>query len=145
MLIGALCSPSDSYMTRVLCSHCLVSPLAGGFLTGKATSGDTKGTRFEAGNKMGGAHSNWYDKPIMHEAVAKLQDFIQPLGLTLPEVAMRWLMYHSALGEGDGIIIGGSKLEQIEGNLRDVKKGVLPESVIKVVEEVWEMVRDEAP
>jgi len=75
-----------------------LSPLAGGFLTGKATTGDTKGTRFEAGNKMAAAHSNWYDKPTMHEAVKKLQGAIQPLGLTLSEVAMWWLIYHSALG-----------------------------------------------
>lgn len=94
---------------------------------------------------MGGAHSNWYDKSVMHEAVIKLQEAIKPMGLTLPEVAMRWLVYHSALSGGDGVIIGGSKLEQIEGNLRDVGKGPLPESMVKVVEEAWESVKDEAP
>ena len=123
----------------------LYSPLAGGFLTGKATLGDRAGTRFESGNKMGGAHSNWYDKPVMHEAVIKLQEAIKPMGLTPPEVAMRWLVYHSALSRGDGVIVGGSKLEQIEGNLRDVGKGPLPESIVKVVEEAWELVKDEAP
>lgn len=30
------------------------SPLAGGFLTGKLTAGETAGTRFEAGNQMTG-------------------------------------------------------------------------------------------
>lgn len=72
---------------------------------------------------MGAGHSNWYDKPIMYEAVRKLQECIEPLGMTLTEVSMRWLMFHSALGEGDGVIVGGSKVEQIEGNLGDVEKG----------------------
>ncbi len=94
---------------------------------------------------MGAAHSNWYDKPSMHEAVKKLQEAIRPLGLTLSKVAMRWLTYHSALGEGDGVIVGGSKLEQIEGFLEDVEKGALPENVLKVVDEVWKMVKDDAP
>jgi aflatoxin B1 aldehyde reductase len=85
---------------------------------------------------MGAAHSDWYDKPSMHEAAKKLQGAIRPLGLTLSEVAMRWLIYHSALGEGDGFIVGGSKLEQIEGFLTNVEKGALPENVLKVVYEV---------
>lgn len=119
-------------------------PLAGGFLTGKLTAGNAAGTRFEAGNQMTIAH-NWYDKPVMHEAVRKLQVFIEPLGLSLTEVLMRWLVYHSQLGEGDGVIIGGSRVEQIERNLLKVRKGGLPEEVVGMAESVWEMVRGEAP
>lgn len=119
------------------------SPLAGGFLTGKLTAGETAGTRFEAGIQMTGGRC-WYDKPVMHEAVTKLQGFIEPLGLTLMEVSMRWLMFHSRLGEGGGVIIGGSRVEQIEGNLLDVRKGGLSEEVLGMVEEVWGMVRGEA-
>ena len=80
----------------------------------------------------------------MHEAVTKLQEFIKPLGLSLTEVSMRWLLFHSKLGEGDGVIIGGSRVEQIERNLSDVRKGRLPEGVVGMVEEVWGMVRGEA-
>ncbi len=55
------------------------------------------------------------------------------------------LMFHSDLKEGDGIIIGGSRLEQIGANVDDVSKGRLPEEVLRVVDEIWEMVRGEAP
>ena len=58
---------------------------------------------------------------------------------------MRWLMFHSALGEGDGVIVGGSKVEQTERNLVDVRKGRLPQGVVEMVEGVWGMVRGEAP
>lgn len=75
------------------------NPLVGGFLTGKLTSGeDVTGTRLDQGNKSGAYHQNWYDKPVMHSAVEKLQDVIHPLNLTLAEVSLRWLAYHSALG-----------------------------------------------
>lgn len=58
---------------------------------------------------------------------------------------MRWLVFHSKLGEGDGVIIGGSRVGQIEGNLLDVRKGRLEEGVVGMVEEVWGRVRGEAP
>lgn len=85
-------------------------------------------TRFEASNyKMGAAHSDWYDRDVMHEAVARLQAYIAPLGLrlTLTEVGLRWLVFHSGLAERDGS--GGA---QIEGGLVDVKrrKGKLGEA-----------------
>lgn len=94
---------------------------------------------------MGAAHSNWYDKPVMHQAVTELQEYIKPMGLSLTEVAVRWLVYHSELGVGDGVIVGGSRVEQIEGNLGDVRKGALEEGVVGMVERVWGMVRGEAP
>jgi aryl-alcohol dehydrogenase-like predicted oxidoreductase len=41
-------------------------------------------------------------------------------GLSLPEVAFRWLQHHSELGknsDGDAIIIGPSSIEQMYKNL----------------------------
>lgn len=58
---------------------------------------------------------------------------------------MRWLMFHSGLGAGDGVLVGGSRVEQIGGNLADVGKGGLPEEVVGMVERVWGVVRGEAP
>lgn len=121
------------------------SPLAGGFLTGKLTNGeDVTNTRFSADSKMGAAHQAWYDKPLMHEAVRKLQEVIKPLDLSLTEVAVRWLAYHSFLGADDGIIFGGSKISQLEGNLRDIKKGPLDPELVDEIQKMWETVQSEA-
>ena len=81
----------------------------------------------------------------MHSAVRKLQDVIRPLDLTLAEVSLRWLAYHSALGKGDGIILGGSRFDQIGSNVADIAKGPLEEKVIEALDETWLTVRDEAP
>ena len=94
---------------------------------------------------MGGNHQGWYDKPVMHEAVRTLYSYIKPLGLMLPEVSLRWLAYHSALGEGDGIILGGSKISQLAGNLEGIAKGPLPEGVVEAIENMWRTVKTEAP
>ncbi|KAG9618245.1 hypothetical protein KCU64_g22697, partial [Aureobasidium melanogenum] len=51
------------------------------------------------------------------------------------------MVHHSGLnikdGGNDGIIIGVSSLQQLEGNLKDVEKGPLPEEVVKVLDEAW--------
>ncbi len=127
------------------------SPLAGGFLTGKATfSSPTSlesGSRFDPVNKMGAVHRSWYsDKPVMHAAVRQLQFVLDDCdGLSMAEASLRWLMHHSALGGGDGIILGGSTVEQIRVNVEAARKGELPEKVVEAFEEVWKMVEGEAP
>jgi len=36
-------------------------------------------------------------------------------------------------------------VKQLEENLRDVEKGPLPEDVLKVLDQAWEVTRNEAP
>lgn len=91
----------------------------------------------------------------MHDAVRKIQAFIAPLGqaraesvegvepLALAEVALRWLVCHSKLREGDGVILGGSRTAQIERNKGVVGKGKLDEGLVECVEGVWVGVRRE--
>ncbi|KAI1139951.1 Aldo/keto reductase [Hypoxylon sp. FL0543] len=110
------------------------SPLGGGFLTGKLTQGKAEGTRLRSAY---GAHfAAWYDKPEFHDAVRKLLEVIEPLGITPPEAALRWVAYHSALGENDGIILGATKLEQLKPNLVDIEKGPLPQEVVDVITDI---------
>ncbi|KAI1206204.1 Aldo/keto reductase [Annulohypoxylon truncatum] len=104
------------------------SPLGGGFLTGKLTLGTAEGTRLRSAY---GAHfAAWYDRPEFHDAVKKLLEVIEPLGIKPSEAALRWAAYHSALGEKDGIILGATKIEQLKQNLEDIEKGPLPQAVV---------------
>ena len=51
----------------------------------------------------------------MTGAVQELKDVSEKYGLSLVEVAYRWLQHHSALLPTDhGVIVGGSRVEQIE-------------------------------
>ncbi|KAF4556515.1 Aldo-keto reductase-like protein 16 [Elsinoe fawcettii] len=63
---------------------------------------------------------------------------VEKHGLTLREATLRWLMNHSILGADDGVILGASSSEQMEGNLEACGKGPLPEDLVKVFEDVWE-------
>jgi aflatoxin B1 aldehyde reductase len=80
-------------------------------------------------------------------AVEMLSKEAEKQGISMLEVAFRWLLHHSALNMGargnDGIIIGVSSLEQLTANLKALEKGPLPEDLLAKVEEAWEMVKRE--
>lgn len=110
------------------------SPLGGGFLTGNLTKGTAEGTRLTSAY---GAHfARWYDRPEFHDAVRALLRAIEPLGIRPSEAALRWVAYHSALREADGIILGATKAEHLRQNLADIEKGPLPQEVVDVVADI---------
>lgn len=68
-------------------------------------------------------------------------------GLTMAEVAPRWMMHHSMLERelGDAVIIGASSKSHIEANLVDFEKGPSPKEVVDKVDAAWAIVKPHAP
>ena len=60
-------------------------------------------------------------------ALAKIEAVAQKHGLTLAEIALRWVSHHSLLKRehGDAVLIGASSVKHIEENLVDLEKGPL--------------------
>lgn len=114
------------------------SPLAGGFLTGNATRGNVDGTRYAPDSVFAKSLNAIYDKSDMHAAMTDLLETIDPLQISGSEACLRWLYYHSSLREGDGVILGASKISQIVRNMGDIAKGILPAEVVKKIDMVWE-------
>ena len=92
------------------------SPLAAGFLSGKFTAGEAQGTRFDGEGFAPKFQRMMFDKPELHDAIRKLNDALEPLGISKIEASLRWICYHSKLGSNDGIILGASKTEQLVAN-----------------------------
>lgn len=86
-----------------------------------------------------------YDKEEMHNAIRGLEATIQSANLTPTGAALRWIFYHSVLGERDGVIMGGSKPKYIEHNMADIAEGPLPAAVWEKMDAVWKMVENVAP
>ena len=90
-----------------------------------------------------------YFKDATFDALRLIEPVVQKHKLTMLEVALRWCTHHSALrmqdGGTDGVIIGVSSYAQLEGNLKDLEKGPLPEEVVKVLDEAWLVTKPTTP
>jgi len=115
------------------------NPLAGGLLTGKHKPETiTPGTRFD-NNKM-------YQERYWHEqqfrAVEQLRKIAQASGRSMVSLALNWLLHHTAT---DCVILGASRLEQLNENLATVDDGPLTEDMLKACDEVWRNLRGPLP
>jgi aryl-alcohol dehydrogenase-like predicted oxidoreductase len=116
------------------------NPLAGGLLTGKHSrqGGPTPGTRFD-GNKMYQARY-WLDDDFA--AVEELRSIAAEAGKTLVELALQWLLTQPAV---DSIILGASRLEQLQENLKAAESARLDKSVLERCDAVWKRLRGVTP
>jgi aflatoxin B1 aldehyde reductase len=85
-----------------------------------------------------------YNRPEALEALQSLHNISDAQGIDILGASLRWLAYHSPLGAGDAIILGASKVEQIDHSVTEIAKGKLPEDVVAEFEKLWATVKDGA-
>ncbi|MFY0687776.1 MAG: aldo/keto reductase [Cyclobacteriaceae bacterium] len=121
------------------------NPLAGGLLSGKhkVFSEDPKDGRF----LLRPNYKNRYWKESYFEALQILHSECSKENLPLFEVALRWLAFHSKIdhAQGDGILVGVSKIEQLVSNVKSLKNGILPDNIVTAFNSAWEAVRADCP
>jgi len=130
-------------------AYYVYSPGAGGMFSGKITrdSNHAKGSRFDQETAVGKIYTLLYHKDALFDAAKKVHNAAERAGISGHEVALRWVLHHSALrGElGDAMLISASSLTQLEENLEICKAGPLPTELVNIVENVWEPAKDSAP
>ncbi|KAI0140214.1 putative oxidoreductase [Pestalotiopsis sp. NC0098] len=115
-------------------------PLAAGFLTGRLVNNDHAGTRFAEDHPLSNTAQKMFGGEELFEAMKIFDEEVKAQGLETVEVALRWIAHHSALEDGDGIVIGASKVEQAVFTANFIKKGPLPDAVLVAVEDIWQYV-----
>ena len=107
------------------------NPLAGGLLTGKQRrDAPLAGTRFD-NNQM---YLDRYWHAACFDAVERLHAIAQEAGRSLVSLALNWILHHSPV---DCVILGASKLEQLDENLKALNDGALPAGAVAACDEVW--------
>lgn len=121
------------------------NPLAGGLLSGKHL-------HFEDIPEPGRfarlkSYRDRYWKKNYFEAVNEIRKECDTLNVLMSEVAYRWLSFNSMLdsNKGDAIIIGASKLQQMEQNMKSLEKGPLPDSILDAINYAWDIAKPESP
>jgi aflatoxin B1 aldehyde reductase len=85
------------------------------------------------------------ENPKMGDAVEKIFKLADENDVSPIELALRWVVHHSPLKKGDGVILGARNEEQLKENVGVIKNGELSEEVVKELEGIWETVEDVAP
>ena len=115
------------------------NPLAGGLLTGKHKSeAPIAGSRFDA-NQL---YLDRYWHPAYFEGVEELRRLARQEGRPLASLALNWLAHHTA---ADCIILGASRMEQLEENLKVLEDGPLSKQTLTGCDEVWSELRGITP
>jgi len=116
------------------------SPLGGGFFSKPISQlrEPPKGSRRD----LMPVFSAIYVNELSLELLDNLTRICVKEGVAVKVAALRWLMHHSPLGEGDGIILGASSAEQMEENLRACEGGSLPGDIVRGFEEMWARYRE---
>ncbi|EME81971.1 uncharacterized protein MYCFIDRAFT_120395, partial [Pseudocercospora fijiensis CIRAD86] len=112
------------------------SPLAGGFLNGNLKrNGVRTGQRFVE-HQAKDMYTGFFDQPCMYDAWDKLDAIAKDTGISPDELGLRWLLHHSALQDGDVLILGASKVYQIEDSLAKLQKGPLDEATVEQLDAI---------
>ena len=121
------------------------SPLAGGFLTKTRDQIAQGAGRF--GDMLGGMYRDMYAKPAYLDALSEWEGIAKDVGCSKADLAYRWVRYNSPLKpeHGDAIIVGASRLEQLEQTMEGLKAGPLPDEAVKRIDHVWTTIEHEAP
>ncbi|KLO16932.1 Aldo/keto reductase [Schizopora paradoxa] len=123
--------------------------VAGGFFTTKHNpdaEGVEDGSRFDPNRAQGKSYRRRYWNEHYFKALQIIQDAADEAGLTMQEVALRWICHHSSMRRenGDSVLIGASALGHIEQNLVDLEQGPLPSEVVKALDDAWLVVAPHA-
>jgi aryl-alcohol dehydrogenase-like predicted oxidoreductase len=120
-------------------STIVYNPLAGGLLTGKhRREAPLAGTRFDK-NKLY-LDRYWHDADF--DAVEELRAIAGKAGRSLVSLALNWIYHHTSV---DGIIIGASRTDQLNENLKALDDGALDEETLRACDEVWLKLRGPSP
>lgn len=115
------------------------NPLAGGMLTGKQKiEAPIAGSRFDK-NQM---YLNRYWHQGYFEAVEAIREVARKEGRSMVSLAFGWLLHHT---QTDCIIMGASRPEQLDENLKAAADGPLSPEALTACDEIWKALRGVTP
>lgn len=120
--------------------------LASGFLTGKYRQGvaPVKGVdRFAQSRRIRQYEERYLHRAEMFAALDAITDAADAAGITTLEAAVRWTQHHSAVdgAQGDAVLIGVSRIEQLEPIMAASAGGPLPDAVVAAFDQANDQVK----
>ncbi|KAF2169486.1 hypothetical protein M409DRAFT_20700 [Zasmidium cellare ATCC 36951] len=108
----------------------------------------TEGRFSNTAQVIGNMYRERYFKDANFEALKLVEPVAEKHKLTLPQIALRWVVHHSKLNVkngNDGIVIGVSSFQQLEQNLDHLEEGELPSDVVEALDQAWLVTKATCP
>jgi aryl-alcohol dehydrogenase-like predicted oxidoreductase len=117
--------------------------LAGGLLSGKYDFSEGPGTsgRFSS-SKVASRYKDRYWNEQLFSGVSALNRLAEEAGLTLVELTLRWVMSQPVT---TSVLLGASRAEHLQNNLKALSKGSLPPDLVTACNEATEALRGPMP
>jgi aryl-alcohol dehydrogenase-like predicted oxidoreductase len=120
-------------------ANVVYNPLAGGLLTGKHEVAEPmRGSRFDK-NQM---YLDRYWHADDFSAVEAVREIARQCGRSMVSLALCWLLHHTSI---HCVILGASKLGQLDQNLEAAKEGPLDAETLGALDKAWERLRGVTP
>jgi len=103
--------------------------------------------RFDPATPVGRFYRAMFFKESYFKALDSLKEAGKQYNLTITEIAIRWLVHHSQISAryNDGVVLGGNNLQHVKQNLEYAERPPLPEDIVKLAQDVWELIKADAP
>jgi len=131
------------------------SPLGGGILTGKYQFQQQDDKKIPKGRFNGVGWDKVYRDRYWKEEHFNAMETLKELlakhhpdsAISVPEAAFRWIYNHSALdgARGDAVVIGASRLDQVNTNLELSRAEPLEPEVVTFMDEWWRSTKHLCP
>jgi aryl-alcohol dehydrogenase-like predicted oxidoreductase len=118
------------------------NPLGGGLLTGRHRFEEQPSQGRFGDSRLASMYRQRYWNAQLFEAVQRLSEIADGAGIGLAELSLRWLLGRDEVG---AVLLGGSKVAQLEANIAAAAKGPLPPDVRAACDEVGAGLRGPMP
>lgn len=118
------------------------NPLGGGLLSGRYSFDTAPGEGRFATSRLSPMYRERYWDPRMFEAVGALSAIAADAGVSLPELALRWLASRPVVAS---VLLGASKPAHLTANLAALARGPLPADVVDHCDDVGRRLRGPMP
>ncbi|KAF7547345.1 hypothetical protein G7Z17_g7793 [Cylindrodendrum hubeiense] len=123
------------------------SPMAAGLLAKTPEYIHEGKGSWDPSTVMGKMYRDLFYKPSYMEMLEEFGKLSDKSGVSRSGLAYRWVRYHSALkgNLGDEMILGAASAAQLEESLMELEKGPLENWVVERIDELWDIVKEDAP
>ncbi|WP_420369912.1 aldo/keto reductase [Curtobacterium sp. L1-20] len=118
------------------------NPLGGGLLTGKHRADEQPAEGRFGSSPLAAMYRTRYWNDEVFAAVEQVRSIADGAGVPMAELALRWTIGRPVV---DAVLIGGSRIANIEANLTALAAGALPDDVQRAVDDVAAALRGPMP